>query len=276
MFLLLTKLPKRLYFMASMSFASVGSTSSSSASTVSGILPSGARPLTDREAEELRIAFLNSGMVTEMHAAYKKSMEDSAQAVKSLTTDLELLREAREHALKAQEAKNKAQEARTAAQEARSKAEEHKERGDKIHAEVESLKKQALGKDFIKIFNKSIKLSPAQYEVIFNTYLTDDSLFVGKNSQGKNCPKIRTMTSVIKYLNDNPNIETCDFIHFKDEIDKFAIEKLAEHLKTSPVKEVVFISSISTIANQYLNPVVTARAATPRPLTIRYRVLKTT
>jgi hypothetical protein len=146
-----------------------------------------------------------------------------------------------------------------------------KESSEKKFAQVEKLDQEIITKQFWSIFNGKNQPSQDQYSEIFATYLADRSLTIEETPEGKGFGRINSMSSVIKYLTNNPLTKMCDFRHFKTEVND--VETLADFLKTPDayaVKALAFKTAISEIAKQKLAEAVSARASTPSPLKVQY------
>ena len=153
-----------------------------------------------------------------------------------------------------------------------------KESAEKHFAEAERWKTQAekegldaLTKQFWSIFNGKDPIPQERYSEVFNTYLADRSLTVEETVDGKAFGRINSMNSVIKYLQANPLTKTCDFRHFKTEVND--VETLAEFLQTPAayaIKGVAFKKGISEIAKNQLAAAASARASTNFPLKVQY------
>jgi len=118
-------------------------------------------------------------------------------------------------------------------------------------------KQNILTKQFYSIFHGKNPLPIEKIEVVFNTYLSDQSLTVESSIEGKSYSKLNSMVAVTKYLNDNPNIKTVDFRILKAEIND--IPTLAEYLTKSNIKAIAINSGISSQAKESLNIAVKAR-----------------
>ena len=139
------------------------------------------------------------------------------------------------------------------------KIEVEKERQEIANNRIEIAKKKQdiLTKQFYSIFHGKNILPEEKIEIIFNKYLSDQSLTVEKSIEKNNYSKLNSMTAVIKYLDDNPNIKMIDFRILKTEIND--IPTLAEYLSKSNIKGVAINSGISIEAKTSLNKAVEAR-----------------
>jgi hypothetical protein len=102
--------------------------------------------------------------------------------------------------------------------------------------EIAKEKHQILIKQFYSIFNKN-SIPEDQIDIIFNTYLADRCVTLEKSPEGKSFGRINSMKGVIKYLNDHPNVQLCNFTFFKSEIQD--IPTLTEFLKSSKIKTTI-------------------------------------
>ena len=128
---------------------------------------------------------------------------------------------------------------------------------EKERQEIAKKKQDILTKQFYSIFHGKNILPEEKIEIIFNKYLSDQSLTVEKSIEKNNYSKLNSMTAVIKYLDDNPNIKMIDFRIIKTEIND--IPTLAEYLSKSNIKGVAINSGISIEAKTSLNKAVEAR-----------------
>ena len=146
-----------------------------------------------------------------------------------------------------------------------------KESAEKKLAQAEKEGLDALTKQFWSIFNGKDPIPQERYSEVFNTYLADRSLTVEETVDEKAFGRINSMNSVIKYLQANPLTKTCDFRHFKTEIND--VETLAEFLQTPAayaIKGVAFKKGISEIAKNQLAAAASARASTDFLLKVQY------
>lgn len=121
---------------------------------------------------------------------------------------------------------------------------------------------------FNNIFNEE-DLAADEINTMFKTYLSDGSLTVEKDHNGRSFFRINSMKSVIQYLLNNPTTTICDFRHFEAEIND--IPTLAQYLKDShQVGDIAFMNTISEDDRKTLAEAVEARNSTSFPLDIQY------
>jgi hypothetical protein len=120
------------------------------------------------------------------------------------------------------------------------RAQEKIDEADRVLEEIAKEKQRILTKTFYGIFfpGKKDTLSTEQLDALFVKYLADRSLTVEKDSSNKSFSKINSMSGVIHFLRDHPDVVTCDFRPFKAEISD--ISTLADYLKDSAIKAVAF------------------------------------
>jgi hypothetical protein len=116
-----------------------------------------------------------------------------------------------------------------------------------------------LTKQFYSIFNKQ-PLPLEKIDSIFKTYLADGSLTVEKSKEGISYPRINSMTPVIRYLDDNPDVPTLDFRSFKSEVHD--VKTLAVKLKNSTIRAIAIKKCIPEEAKASLADVVAIRNGT--------------
>lgn len=114
-----------------------------------------------------------------------------------------------------------------------------------------------LTKMFYAIFNGKKELPVVEINTIFTTYLADSSLTVEETAQGESFLRINSMKSVVRYLKEHQDTRTCDFRHFKAEVND--VSTLAEYLKTSSVKAIALKKAIPEAAKASLAEAVAAR-----------------
>jgi hypothetical protein len=152
---------------------------------------------------------------------------------------------------KSEELAKRGEEAKTMQAEGRAM----KAAGLKGLEEVAKKRQDLLTKQFYTIFNKT-PLPIEEIDTLFKTYLADGSLTTEKSPAGS-YPKINSMKAVIRYLDDHPDIKTCNFLIFKTAVHD--IPTLADYLKKSTIKAIGLNSGIPNDAKASLAEAVNAR-----------------
>ena len=137
-------------------------------------------------------------------------------------------------------------------------ATERLEKADIRLQQSEKKLQDALTRMFYRIFNSNTPIPVDEINVIFNTYLKDNSLTIEENSLGEGYAKINSMRAVTRYLDDHPTVKACDFRAFKTEVHD--IGTLAEYLKTSTVKGIALKNGIPLESKEILSKAVAARS----------------
>lgn len=146
------------------------------------------------------------------------------------------------------------------------KAKEMQAKGKAMQAQgLQGLKKVAqdrqdiLTKMFHSIFNGKKSLPIEEISNLFETYLSDGSLTVEETMEGKSYAKINSMRAVTLYLDNNPNVKTCNFMSFKGEV--YDIPALAEYLAKSScrITAIGINKNISAEAKKSLAEAIAAR-----------------
>lgn len=88
---------------------------------------------------------------------------------------------------------------------------------------VDQDRQNILTRQFYGIFNGNKKLPVEETNALYMKYLAEKDLSVEETAEGKSFGKIKNMRPVIKYLKDHPDIKSCDFRSFEDQIEDIGV-----------------------------------------------------